>query len=210
MTHNNKTDTVPTSFGPCRVLIADDEHLIAIGISSNLKDLGHEVIGIASDGEAAITLAREQQPDLAILDLRMPKLSGSEVAMIIYEELGIPSLIVSAYSDQEHISRIQGYGASSGVYGYLLKPVGGDELRVGVGIALQRAAVDQHRAGRIEQLERNLTNRRLVEQAKWKLVEKLKITEPAAHNKLQRVARDRRRPLVDVAKSVLDGDDMLV
>jgi response regulator NasT len=96
------------------------------------------------------------------------------------------------------------------VYGYLLKPVGGDELRVGVGIALQRAAVDQHRAGRIEQLERNLTNRRLVEQAKWKLVEKLKITEPAAHNKLQRVARDRRRPLIEVAKSVLDGDDMLV
>ncbi len=204
-----KSDSIPTSFGPCRALVADDEHLIAIGIASNLRDLGHEVVGIASDGEAAVALAREQAPDLALLDLRMPKLSGTEVAMILYEELAIPSVIISAYSDQEHVQRIQGYGASSGVYGYLLKPVGVDELRVSVGVARQRAAVDLHRAGRIEQLERNLANRRTVEQAKWKLVEKLKITEPVAHDKLQRVARDRRRPLIDIARSVLESDDML-
>jgi response regulator NasT len=190
-------------------LVADDEHLIAIGIASNLRDLGHEVVGIASDGEAAVALAREQSPELALLDLRMPKLSGAEAAMILYEELGVPSIIVSAYSDQEHVARIQGYGSSSGVYGYLLKPVGVDELRVSLGVARQRAAVDQHRADRISQLENNLANRRTVEQAKWKLVERLKITEPVAHDRLQRVARDRRRPLIEIARRVIENDDML-
>jgi response regulator NasT len=202
-------DSVPTTFGPCRALVADDEHLIAIGIASNLRDLGHEVVGIASDGEAAFALAREQSPELALLDLRMPKLSGAEAAMILYEELGVPSIIVSAYSDQEHVARIQGYGSSSGVYGYLLKPVGVDELRVSLGVARQRAAVDQHRADRISQLENNLANRRTVEQAKWKLVERLKITEPVAHDRLQRVARDRRRPLIEIARRVIENDDML-
>jgi len=201
------TDGVPTTFGPSRVIVADDEHLVAMGIANNLRDLGHDVVGIAPDGESAVTLAREHIPELALLDLRMPKLSGTEVAMVLYEELGIPSLIISAYSDQEYINRIQSYGEASGVFGYLLKPVGLDELRVSIGVAVHRAATDSHHVKRIEQLERNLTNRRVVEQAKWKLVDRLKIGEPDAHDKLQKMARDRRRPLAEIAKLVLDNED---
>lgn len=201
------SDGVPTSFGPLRVIVADDEHLVAMGIVNNLRDLGHDVVGIAPDGEAAVSLARELLPALALVDLRMPKLSGTEVAMILYEELGIPSLIVSAYSDQEYISRIQGYGESSGVFGYLLKPVGTDELRVSIGVAVHRSATDNHHTCRIEQLERNLANRRVVEQAKWKLVETQKITEPAAHEKLQKLARDRRKPLVEIARQVMESNE---
>lgn len=203
------SDGVPTSFGPLRVIVADDEHLVAMGIVSNLRDLGHDVVGVAPDGEAAVSLAREHLPMLALVDLRMPKLSGTEVAMILYEELGIPSIIISAFSDQEYISRIQGYGESSGVFGYLLKPVGTDELRVSIGVAVHRSATDSHHVSRIEQLERNLANRRVVEQAKWKLVEIHKITEPAAHEKLQKLARDRRKPLVEIAKQVMESSEPL-
>lgn len=201
-------DVVPTSFNPRRVLVADDEHLVATGLSSNVTELGHKVVGIAADGEVAVQMARDLKPDLALLDIRMPKMSGIEVAMVLHQELGIPSIIVSAYSDQEHIGRIQSYGVSSGVYGYLLKPVSREELRVTIGVVVQRSAVDEHRHTRIAQLEQNLANRRTVEQAKWILVEKFKITEPQAHERLQKVARDKRKPLVDVAQSVISGSDL--
>lgn len=193
---------IPTE--PCRVLVADDEHLVAMGLVTMLEEMGHTVVGVAADGEAAVDLARRHLPELALLDIRMPKLSGIDVAQILQRELGIPSVIVSAYSDDEHLSQMNAQGAESGIYGYLLKPVSGDELRVTIRVTRQRNAIDGQRSGRIDQLEANLANRRTVEQAKWKLVEKLKLTEPQAHEKLQRMARDSRKPLLDVAKAILE------
>lgn len=191
-----------------RILVADDEHLIATGLAGTLRDLGHEVVGIASDGEVALLMAREHHPDLALVDIRMPKLNGIEAAMALFTGLGVPSIIVSAYSDEEHIKKIQSYGPSSGVYGYLIKPVSLEELRVAIGVALQRSAMDREQAERTVQLERTLTNRRVVEQAKWILVEKHKLTEPAAHERLQKVARDRRKPLIEVAQGVIQSGDL--
>ena len=206
---SKNTDEMPTNFGPCKVLIADDEHLIATGIAAHVRELGHKVVGIAADGEAAIALAREAQPTLALLDIHMPKVTGIEVAMLLYKELGIPSVIVSAYSDEEHITRIQSHGEDSGVYGYLLKPVSRDELRVTIATARQRAGVDQFHGTRIAQLEQNLLNRRIVETAKWLLVEKKGLTEPQAHEKLQKLARDKRRPLIEIAQAVIQGGELL-
>lgn len=204
-----QNDGLPTTFGPCRILIADDEHLVATGIAAHVRELGHKVVGIAADGEAAVALAREQSPNLALLDIRMPKATGVEAAMVLYQEMGIPSIIISAYSDEEHVSRIQGYGTGSGVYGYLLKPVSRDELRVTIGVAQQRASVDNFHSTRITQLEQNLNNRRVVEQAKWILVGKRGMTEPEAHERLQRVARDKRRPLIEIAQAVIQSGDLL-
>ena len=198
-----KDESIPTSFGPCRVLIADDEHLVATGISGSVTELGHKVVAIAPDGETAVALARQHKPDLALLDIRMPKMTGIEVAMVLQQELGIPSIIVSAYSDQENLGRIHSYGECAGVYGYLLKPVSKEELRVTIGVTLQRSAVDNHNSVRITQLENNLNNRRTVETAKWILVQKKGITEPQAHEKMQKVARDKRKPLVEIAQMVI-------
>ncbi|MFN7020619.1 MAG: ANTAR domain-containing response regulator [Phycisphaerales bacterium] len=206
MSKNDKDILI--SFGPCRVLIADDEHLVATGIAAHVRELGHKVVGIAADGEAAVALAREQSPTMALLDIRMPKASGIEAAMVLYQELGIPSIIISAYSDEEHVARIQSYGPGSGVYGYILKPVSRDELRVTIGVAQQRSSVDNANSKRIGQLEQNLSNRRLVEQAKWVLVGK-GMTEPQAHEKLQKVARDRRKPLAEIAQAVIQSGDLL-
>lgn len=202
-----KDDAVPTTFGPCRILIADDEHLVATGIAGSVTELGHQVIGIAPDGEVAVALGKQHKPDLAILDIRMPKCTGVEVAMMLQEGLGVPSIIVSAYSDQEHIDRIHGYGQSSGVYGFLLKPVSKEELRVAIGVALQRAAVDKHRGLRIDQLDQNLANRRTVEAAKWILVKK-GMSEPQAHEKMQKVARDKRKPLIEIAQMVIASGEL--
>jgi len=202
----NKSETVRTQFGTCRVLVADDEHLVATGLAAIVRDLGHTVVGVASDGIQAVELAGKHGPDVCLLDIRMPNMDGISAALKIYETLGIPSLIISAYSDEDHLAQIQRNGLSSGVFGYLLKPVAQEELRVQLAVLVHRAEVDRFRSGRVNQLETNLQNRRTVEQAKWKMVETTQITEAEAHERLQRMARNRRLPLVDIARGVLSGE----
>ena len=192
------------------MLVVDDEHLVATGIANHLRSLGHDVVAIASDGESAWAAAEEHQPDLALVDIQMPGVLGTEVAIQLYQRFGVPSLIVSAYSDDEYLEQIGAAGESSGVYGYVLKPVGRDELRMAMGVARQRAATDVRRVEAIGRLEKNLANRRAIEQAKWKLVEMKGMTEPEAHDWLQKVARRMRAPLVDVARRVSDGDDEIL
>lgn len=187
-----------------RVLVADDKHTLAAGLAAALRDLGHEVVGQSPDGEDAIIKARDHKPDLALLDIRMPKVEGIEVALLIWAELRIPSVIISAFSDEDYLGRIRSNGADSGVFGYLLKPVSQDELRVTIGVAMQQAALVKAQSGRISQLEQTLSNRKVNERAKWILVASLKITEAEAHEKLQRAARDRRKPLVEIAQAVID------
>ncbi|MBX3386825.1 MAG: response regulator [Phycisphaeraceae bacterium] len=194
--------------GSFNVLIADDEHLVATGIAGMVRDLGHTVVGVAPDGESAIELAHKHRPHLALLDIRMPGLTGPEVAVRLQDELSIPSVIISAYSDEEHLDRIRASGPASGVFGYLLKPIDNDELRVTISVAMMRAGVEELAGERIHQLEKNLTNRRTVEQAKWVLVEKHGMNETQAHDKLQRVARDQRRPLVEIAAEVIERGDV--
>jgi response regulator NasT len=203
-----KGEPVPVSFGPVRVLVADDEHLVATGLANSAADLGHKIVGIAPDGEVAVQMAREHKPDLALLDIRMPKLSGIDAALLMYSELKIPSIIISAYSDEEHVKKIHSHGEGAGVFGYVLKPVSREQLAVAIGVALQRAAVDEHKTMRVGQLETNLLNRRTVEQAKWILVQKKKITEPEAHEVLQKLARDRRKQLVEIAQVVVSTGEL--
>lgn len=206
--HPPKGETVPISFGPVRILVADDEHLVATGLANSAADLGHKIVGIAADGEIAVQIAREHKPDLALLDIRMPKLSGIDAALLMFSELGIPSIIISAYSDEENVRKIHSHGEAAGVFGYVLKPVSREQLSVAIAVALQRAAVNGLQSGRVTQLETNLQHRRTVEQAKWVLVEKKKVTEPQAHEMMQKMARDRRKPLVEIAKMVVETGEL--
>lgn len=205
----SKPGKVPTEFGPCRILIVDDIHLIALSIQATVNSLGHKAVAIARDAEDAIALARSHLPDIILMDITMPgEKDGIDAASDIFKELAIPSVIVSAYSDEEKVAGIQRNGEDSGVFGFILKPVNVNELRVTLGLARQRAAVDAVKGARVEQLQRNLTNRRIVEQAKWILVEKHKMNEATAHDRLQKLARDRRKQLVDIAQMVIDMGDL--
>lgn len=186
---------------PPRVLVAEDEHLIAAGIAAGLRSLGCAVIGPAPDGQAALEAAESDPPDMAVLDIRMPTVDGLTAARHLWDDHGIPSVIVTAFSDDQYVSRAQ----ATGVFGYVLKPVSIENLRVALNVAWARANEADVMAARIRQLEKSLEARKIVEQAKWKLIESMKITEPEAHAKLQGLARDQRRKLADVAADVLAG-----
>jgi len=109
--------TVPES--PKRVLIAEDEHLVAIELTRSLASTGLTTVGPVNSGDAAITLAATTSPDIALLDVNMPGRSGISVAKELFETRDIPSIIISAYSDEEFIKGAQ----ESGVFAYLVKPV---------------------------------------------------------------------------------------
>ncbi|TVQ61915.1 MAG: response regulator [Phycisphaerales bacterium] len=189
---------------PARVLVADDDHLIATGLASSLKSLGHTVHGPVSNGRLAVDHAREERPDLAVLDIRMPDMTGLEAAEILWKEMRVPTVIVSAYSDDEYLTR----ASEVGVFGYLLKPITAESLRVAISIAWGRAEQEGANVARIDQLEQNLRNRQVVEQAKWKLVERFGVPEPEAHARMQRAARNTRKPLVQIAEMIIEGADI--
>lgn len=189
---------------PVKVLVADDEHLVASGLAANLKELGYFVIGPASDGEEAITLCHTMQPDLALLDIRMPRKNGLEAAEIIFRQMSIPVVIFSAYSDRDYVET----GAQVGIFGYMLKPVTQDQLRVNISVAWSRYLDFADKNQQIAALRERLENRKIIEQAKWLLVEKKGLDEPEAMRTLQRQARNNRRTLVEVAQSLLENKNL--
>jgi len=187
--------------GPRRILVADDEHLMATGLATGLRSLDFHVVGPVSDGESACETCSNEPVDMALLDIRMPGMDGLMAAAKLWEERAIPSVIISAYSDERYLTRAQ----QTGVFGYLLKPVSTENLRVTISIAWARAQTHADQNKRIGQLEDSLKHRRIIEQAKWRLVEEAGQSEADAHAWLQRIARDGRRRLVDVANDVLEG-----
>lgn len=189
---------------PNKLLVADDEHLVASGVAVNLRELGYEVVGPASDGDEAIELCRLYRPDMALLDIRMPKKDGLTAAETIFRSLGIPVMIFSAYSDPEYVTS----GNRVGVFGYLLKPVTQDQMRVGISVAWGRFLDYMNQNSEIVTLKERLEHRKIIEQAKWIIVKRRGIEEPDAMKLLQRQARNNRRTLVEVARSVLENESL--
>lgn len=189
-----------------RILIADDEHLVVEGLTRSLSDLNYTITASCKNGEEAVHACREDRPDLVLLDIQMPKLNGLEAARVIYGEMGIPVIIISAFSDSEYLKT----GADVGVFGYLLKPVTRDDLEAAMTIAWARFLESRTARDEIAQLSQRLEDRKLIERAKWILVERLQINEETAMKRLQKQARDNRRTLADVARSILENADLFV
>jgi len=190
---------------PSRILVAEDEHLLARSLSTDLEALGYVVVGPAPNGQVAIDLAKEDKPDIALLDIRMPVLDGLAAAETLYKEMGIPVVILSAYSDAPYLES----GARIGVYGYLLKPVSRDELRVTLTVSWSRFVGQQDLATKVDDLSQKLEQRKIIEKAKGILMKNQGLSEEDAMRALQRQARDSRRKMVDLAQALLDSQGLI-
>ena len=190
---------------PRKLLLADDEHLVASGLASSLEELGYTVIGPATDGDEAIELCRSHQPDLALLDIRMGRTNGLEAAEVLFNELATPVIIFTAYCDEKYIET----GARIGIFGYLLKPVPKEQLRAAISVAWGRYLAWVQQNFEIGKLRTRLEDRKIIEQAKWTIVARKGVTEPEAMKMLQMHARNSRTALVDVARSVLENGTLL-
>jgi len=188
---------------PESVLIAEDEHLVASELVDQLQKLNVHVIGPASNGQTAIDLAQKDRPAMALIDIRMPEIDGLEVAARMNRQ-GIPVVIISAYSDDEYLTR----STQAGVFGYLIKPVAAEELRSTLAVAWARFNQQTQLEQEVQKLKTALEERKLIERAKGLLMDKLQLSENDAMRRLQKQARGARRTLADMARAVLESNQM--
>ena len=182
-----------------KILIAEDETIIRLDLRDLLERAGFEVCAEAKDGEEAIELARSAEPDLAVLDVKMPKLDGIEAARRILDERPIPIVMLTAYGQDELVSR----AVEAGVFGYLVKPFHEQDLLPA--IAAARARHDELQAVRAEaeSLSDALAARKVIERAKGLLMEKEGLTEQEAFVRLRRASQLAGRPLKVVADALI-------
>jgi two-component system, response regulator PdtaR len=182
-----------------RVLIAEDETIIRLDLAEMLARAGFHVCGEARDGVEAVELARSERPDVAVLDVKMPRLDGIEAARRILDERPIPIVMLTAYGQEELVSR----AVEAGVFGYLVKPFRETDLVPAIQTA--RARHEELAAARSEadSLAEALAARKAIERAKGLLMEKEGITEPAAFARLRRASQVSGKPLRVVAEALI-------
>src|SRR5919109_2969762 len=182
-----------------RILIAEDETIIRLDLRDLLERSGFEVCAEARDGEEAVDLARSSRPDVAIMDVKMPKLDGIEAARRILDERPIPIVMLTAYGQDEIVSR----AVEAGVFGYLVKPFREQDLLPAIQAA--RARHDELQALReeAESLAEALAARKVIERAKGLLMEKEGLTEQEAFARLRRASQASQRPLKVIAEAVV-------
>src|SRR5579864_3711964 len=183
-----------------RILIAEDETIIRLDLKQLLERAGYDVVAEAKDGEEAVALARAEEPELAILDVKMPKLDGIEAARKILEERPIPIVMLTAFGQRELVDR----AAEAGVFGYLVKPF--REHDIVPAIETARARHEELTAVRAEadSLAEALVARKAIERAKGLLMEKEKLSEADAFARLRRASQVSGRPLRVIAEAVID------
>ena len=182
-----------------RILIAEDETIIRLDLRKLLEEAGHEVCAEARDGLEAIELAEAEQPELAILDVKMPRLDGIEAAKRILEDRPIPIVMLTAYGQGELVAR----AVEAGVFGYLVKPFRENDLLPA--IATARARHEELSALREEadSLAEALAARKAIEKAKGLLMERDGLSEQDAFARLRRASQLSGKPLKVVADALI-------
>lgn len=183
-----------------RVIVAEDEALIRLDIVETMKENDFDVVGEAADGEEAVTLALELEPDLIVMDIKMPKLDGIAASEKIMKEAPCAIVMLTAFSDKELIERAK----DAGTMAYLVKPFDPKDLLPAVEVALSRHQELLSLEDSIADLQDRLNTRKQVDRAKGLLMEKMELTEPEAFRWIQKTSMDRRLSMREVADAVID------
>lgn len=183
-----------------RVLVGEDETLIRLDLKEMLECAGFEVCAEARDGVEALELARSEQPDLAVLDVKMPRLDGIEAARRMLDERPIPIVIVSAFTEQSLVSR----AADAGVFGYLAKPFRENDLLPAIATAQARFGELSAVRDQVDSLADALAARKAIERAKGILMEKQSLSEDAAFARLRKASQVSGRPMRVIAEAVIE------
>jgi two-component system, response regulator PdtaR len=188
---------------PHRVLIAEDEALIRLDLAEMLREEGYEVVGEAGDGQEAVELAEQLNPDLVIMDVKMPRRDGIDAAAEIAAKRIAPIVILTAFSQRDLVEKARDAGAMA----YLVKPFSINDLIPAIELAVSRFSELAQLENEVANLSDRLETRKLVERAKGLLQSKQNMSEPEAFKWIQRAAMDRRTTMKRVAEVILETLD---
>ena len=180
-----------------KILVADDDEVVLTLLTDGLEAAGYDVVS-ATNGDDAVQMGCNEEPDLAVLDIRMPGIFGIEAARQLRDKAGIDSIFLTAYSDKEVVE----LAIKEGALGYLVKPIKINQLIPSIEAALERSA----ELKRLQTSESNLTNaiqsNREISVAIGIYMERFQVTEQEAIDTLRDYARSERRKLLDVAREI--------
>ncbi len=182
-----------------RILVAEDETIIRLDLRKMLEAAGFEVCAEARNGVEAVALAQAEQPDLAVLDVKMPHLDGIEAARRILAERPIPIVMLTAYDHQELVTR----AVEAGAFGYLVKPFRESDLLPALHAARARHAELEALREEAQSLAEALATRKVVERAKGLLMAREHLSEQEAFARLRRASQSANRPMRVVAEAVI-------
>jgi response regulator NasT len=167
--------------------------------------LGHQVVGAAQTGRELVDLCAAAHPDLVITDIKMPDMDGIDAATEIYRSMAVPVILVSAYHDAEFVRRAE----ADHIMAYLVKPIKQADLEPAIGIAMRRFEQFQALRKETADLKQALQDRKVIEKAKGILMKKTGLDENDAFRRLQRLASEKNRKLIEIAETILTAEEAL-
>lgn len=192
--------TAPTADQPLRVVVAEDETLIRLDIVEILTAEGYAVVGEADNGQRAVELATELEPDVVLMDVKMPIMDGITAAEQIAQEKVAPVVLLTAFSQRELVERARQAGAMA----YVVKPFSENDLVPAIELAVARFEELRALEAEVSDLAEQFATRKLVDRAKSVLTTTLDLTEPEAFRWIQKASMDRRLTMQDVAKAIIE------
>lgn len=180
-------------------MVVDDESILRMDIKEMLQEAGYEVVAEANNGEAAIELSARHVPDLIVMDVKMPKMNGMKAARIINRSFEIPTLLLTAYTEDELIMEAR----EAHIFGYLVKPITERDLIPAVEVAIGQARRVQSLMGSIKEMERKMEVRKQVERAKGVLMDVYQLSEERAYQTMRTYCMNTRKTMGEVAEHIL-------
>jgi len=188
-----------------RIAVADDELDMREYFQKILPLLGHSVVSAAKTGKELVEHCVTLHPDLVISDVKMPDMDGIDAASEIYRKNPVPVILVSAYHDSDLISRAE----ADHIMAYLVKPIKQADLDPAIGLAMRRFAQFQDLRKEAADLRQALADRKIIERAKGVLMKRANLDEQDAFRRLQKLASEKNRKLVDIASMIVTADEAL-
>lgn len=180
-----------------RVVVVDDHERSRADVRAAVMAAGGEVAGEATRGAEAVAMINDARPDVAIFAVGLPDGDGVAAAAAVTSTTGCPVVLFTSHTRDDLVARAQ----AAGVMAYLLKPLRPAELAPSLDLAVARFAETR-------QLRQTLEERKVIERAKGRIMDRLNLTEDEAFRRLRRAAMNSRRPMVEIARALLVSESV--